>query len=779
MATVTFTLTGHTEKWAQDNEQGQRRLYHQQRTYEALRDYAVVINTYNTGTGKTKAALQRLIDLNRQGVNVLFIAPTNELISQHIRDVQEFVKEAQLDYHVLPARAHDVRILKGDLRPGETLHRLIQNYAEFEDHITQRQAVVMVTNPDIFYYAIYFQYGPHDKRNVFSDFVQRFDYLIVDEFHYYNNKQIANFLFALALFDEFGYFNDPQRQRRVCLLSATPRENVQRYLFGLFGDRLKLIAPTNESPESKNYERVHTLAPLEVTIIAGDLTDWIQQSSAELVSWVKTEGLDGVVISNSLGRINEVYRLLERSLDNTLMGRITGPEAPEARAAATARRLILATPTVDIGYNFDKLNKPERQNIDFVVCEVQYQDDLIQRIGRAGRVLRKHAGDIPSRAVVLVSEAVANALKPLNGQTLTRTAFMEALTKIDDLPAKHQIEDYIRHYAVPELIWPLYQLRRAMAEDALPVIDALYARVCQLLSPGMLNRQWSVTIRYKVLESRERWSEAVNKKQDKPPEGTAKQIIDWMKWLDGTERDERTIQPHVDQLWRNNKQALIDFVESQITLEKALFNFRDSFQGPVAVFYDPHGWFSSKPINSYDIFHLLSYYDISLLEGRNRFIESLPANVEDEPIPDEDFYVHLLRPRDEPLVVEFVLQVDQRREDFDRRWIRLPVAMRNFKLRVRERGGDPIWGGVHEQINSVISRTPVVCMIVPPQDSHVIRSRLTTSGVRTRRLTITFDGGESRDDYQLLVGVAAFEAHAHLKPYLARIANRQTDPIIC
>lgn len=39
------------------------------------------------------------------------------------------------------------------------------------------------------------------------------------------------------------------------------------------------------------------------------------------------------------------------------MGRITGPEPEGAWQTATDWLLILATPTVDIGYNFEKINK--------------------------------------------------------------------------------------------------------------------------------------------------------------------------------------------------------------------------------------------------------------------------------------------------------------------------------------------------------------------------------------------------------------------------------------
>jgi CRISPR-associated endonuclease/helicase Cas3 len=91
-----------------------------------------------------------------------------------------------------------------------------------------RCPVILITNPDLFYYALYSCYNNLDKRNIFETMLSGFEYIIIDEFHYYNSKQLANFLFFLALSLEFGYFES--ENRKVCLLSATPDAQVYRYL---------------------------------------------------------------------------------------------------------------------------------------------------------------------------------------------------------------------------------------------------------------------------------------------------------------------------------------------------------------------------------------------------------------------------------------------------------------------------------------------------------------------------------------------------------------------
>ena len=112
---ITLQLEGHTEKIAPADSYQETfaypPLYHQIRTREALRRFDVVVNTYNTGTGKTRASLLHLFDLGEQQ-NVLFIAPTNALIDQHVDTIRAFVSEHNLDFHVTPVTADTVRALR-------------------------------------------------------------------------------------------------------------------------------------------------------------------------------------------------------------------------------------------------------------------------------------------------------------------------------------------------------------------------------------------------------------------------------------------------------------------------------------------------------------------------------------------------------------------------------------------------------------------------------------------------------------------------------------------
>src|SRR5207245_11765557 len=114
---------------------------------------------------------------------------------------------------------------------GAALHYLMQN-ARRLDRENSKKATLFVVNPDIFYYALYFCYGRFDRIPLFEDFLAQFNYIIIDEFHYYNPKQFANFLFFMSLSKHYGFL-DGSTNRQFCVLTAAPTERVAEYLSGV------------------------------------------------------------------------------------------------------------------------------------------------------------------------------------------------------------------------------------------------------------------------------------------------------------------------------------------------------------------------------------------------------------------------------------------------------------------------------------------------------------------------------------------------------------------
>src|SRR6266568_3177197 len=343
---IEFELAPHYEVSADLSAENYRRLadalgnpplYHQWRTYQA-KSADIIVNSYNTGTGKAKAALLRLLDLDEEykksrynNANVLFIAPTNELLRQHEKDVQDFIKDNGLSHIVLRLDAATIRKLGHQhlgekfVRQGDRLHQMLQDPGSVLTdsdgyHIEGHHPYVLVINPDIFYYALYGLGNPHDQKVLFRAFIKNFSYIVVDEFHYYNAKQLANFLFFLTLLREWGYFNEG---RRVCLLTATPARQVEDYLSRL-NLNIEYIRPGNEPP---GLPTIAALAPVHLYLYSADaleegLISLATSEKSRVLDWL-SQGRHGAFISSALWRINRLYQEFGGK-DNQRLGRLTG-----------------------------------------------------------------------------------------------------------------------------------------------------------------------------------------------------------------------------------------------------------------------------------------------------------------------------------------------------------------------------------------------------------------------------------------------------------------------
>ena len=767
---ITINLLPHAEKKAAANPLGLKDwpLDHQMRTYEALRQYDLVMNAYNTGTGKTIASLLPLHDL--RGKNVLFIAPTNALIQQHSEDIQEFVNDYNLDFKVQPITAQTVREIEQSNRPGRTLHYFIRNYLKYDDD-THRHPLILVTNPDIYYYAMFDQYGQNDQRNLFEDFMLRFDYIVIDEFHYYDAKQLANFLFVLAMYDQFGYFGDSYHQRKICLLSATPTGYVRDYLNDIFGTRWTMVSPDNEPPENVDLPTMPSLSPLTLTLIPGELNEWAQGSGKQLVSWLDG-GLDGAMISSSLWRVNATRQALLPYITDKKMRRITGPELPEPRLSATKAPLILASPTVDIGYNFAKANK-KRQNIDFLICDARFGDGLLQRIGRAGRVLGKTQTDHPGHAIAILPDAAIESLKALDGQTMTRSEFNQAIIACDVLPAKHRLTQYINSYAIIECFYPIFKLGATVPPDYHDELENLFLRVRDLFAPRSQKTYKGLKGYYFKYQKRQIWLNETKKRIPYNRE-TAVHVRDWLKWLSNTEYPAEYIQPQLPDILEDEEQhqALRAFVTSQFTITQALFNFRDSFQGPTAVIHDPHHQLSSESINSYDLFHLLRHYQLSTQFTRAQFIRQFG-----DTDLEGDFYFQIKGWRKEKVSLAYRYQCDDERKEFEERWCGRPVGLTGLKIQAKQQG-TPIQGLLNKEIINALAESCLPVMIISPDDTGAAIARLRGTAVWSKPIMLTFSDNTIDENYRLFLGKDAYFAYAELRGYFYQKQHQQSEAII-
>ncbi len=598
-----------------------RALQHQIDVFEAsAHDYDIVLDLAPTGTGKTKAGLSAL--LHQSNRNAIYIAPTNALIEQQTKAAEEFIRDSQgkLNHVVKAVSAKEVRQWANDrvgFRPGEKLYNLLRNPASIFPEVGQNRPLLLVTNPDIFYYATFFSYHKLDKTNLASSFYTQFSTIIFDEFHLYDAKQLVSLLFYLTYLHIFGFF---QAGKRVILLTATPEAACEAAL-GILEQRGVRIKKINGELGSC---QIPSQTPVNLEIRPQLERDELLKVLADEVvqRFHKYPDQNGAVILDSKDHINRLADLLKKQGLDQQFGRIHGSTPKQEREWAAQQRVILATSTVDVGFNFERHPAPVRQNLDWMIFSAHDRSAFWQRIGRVGRVLGKQQTDIPSEAIAYLPEkAWEEGLADLDVQG-GRTALQTKLSELQSLERPF-LKAYWQSEALLETAKPLLMLEDFM--DKLPqadLIPKLFSTVQDVLGG---KRDWKYyQSRMKALQAAELIARSSDKTLINDPLQWMKPNLKWgivSAFLKSESPDDwealnskkRSLK-EFENLFKHDSdvaEKLIQFCKIFSASYSPLFQFRSSLFGNLHI-RDPRGFLLDQSEETdLDPIHLLRNYEFS------------------------------------------------------------------------------------------------------------------------------------------------------------------------
>ncbi|MDX2256251.1 MAG: type I-D CRISPR-associated helicase Cas3' [Pseudanabaenaceae cyanobacterium bins.39] len=440
-------------------------LQHQVDVFEKSRDHDIIMDLAPTGTGKTKAGLSVLLhNRDRSGI---YIAPTNALVEQQTEAAKQFVKDAGLNHFVIAASAKEVRAWSNDRvgsRPGEKIYNLLRNPAIFFPELGEYRPILLVTNPNLFYYATFFAYNRLDRVNIASTFYNQFATVIFDEFHLYDSKQLVSLFFYLAFSQVFGFF---ENNRKVVLLTATPDKTCEAALSELKAQGVKIARVDGEAITDR---MIPSQTSVRLEIKSQSDRDSLLESIANEVKqrFENYPDRNGAIILDSKDHINRLADLLHTKGLGNHIGRITGSTPKGDRKLAAQQPIILATSTVDVGFNFERSPDPARQNLDWLIFTARDRAAFWQRIGRVGRVLGKRETNISSEAIAYLPEtAWEQGITDLNCDG-GRSALCQKLEELKCLD-KPFLEIYWQSEAFLEIAKPLLVLSDMM--EKLPQAD--------------------------------------------------------------------------------------------------------------------------------------------------------------------------------------------------------------------------------------------------------------------------------------------------------------------
>jgi len=602
-------------------------LQHQVDVYKAAETNHIILDLAPTGTGKTKAGLS-VLHHNRDR-NAVYIAPTNALIEQQTEAAKKFVSDAGLPHIVKAASAKDIKSWRDDLvgkRSGEKLYNVLREPATIFPECGGGRPILLITNPDIFYYATFFAYNNLDRGNIASEFYNSLATIIFDEFHLYDAKQLVSLFFYLALSKEFGYF---QHKRKVVLLTATPEPACEQALKTLEYSGVK-IARINGEEQTDHLIPSQTAVSLEIRQQL-DRDALITDIANEVVHRLKNyPDHNGAVILDSKDILNRLSdELRARGLEN-ICGRITGSTPINQRQKAAQKQIILATSTVDVGFNFEREVEPDRQNLDWLIFSTRDRFSFWQRLGRVARVLGKKQTDIPSEAIAYLPEqAWEQGIEKLDcsGGREALKLMLESL----DCMKRPFLEIYWRSEAFLEIAKPLLELEKLLKGlSSESLVIKLYQRLQEILQG---KRKWSdYRQRMKILKGAEDISKKTLKeiqKKWKYVEGGQSFVLSYLRAYCPEDYEEiqagRAAIEDIEKMIQKNQNLAKDLQDYAVILKASyapLFRFRDSLFGNIKI-YDPHNLLLDEVgETNLDPIHLLRFYefesDSDRIEVRSR-----------------------------------------------------------------------------------------------------------------------------------------------------------------
>ncbi|MGB0861370.1 MAG: type I-D CRISPR-associated helicase Cas3' [Saprospiraceae bacterium] len=371
----------------------ERRLHEVQKRmkldFEQLPEFTII--TAPTGTGKSyafpfpvlksKKAPKGIDDVEQ--VRGLIVLPTNALISELTESFRKTYKEQGVIVNQLTGPELNKHEVKGHNRWKKAIE-----IAEESD--------ILITNPDLINFAMhggYHQYHWNNKTATtrFSSFLDKFNYIIFDEYHLYDEAQIANILTLVKLREFFLQNEKPKKGSvhgvRFLFVSATPEVGLKNIFEEEGYEHTEIIEQIVN--EKNNARAIH--GELEVEFFdSKDIKGLIRSKIPELQEVLKTK--KALLILNNVRTIQELASELEPHFKDYEIYQSTGyvSKSENHTEKVEAANLIIATNKAEVGVNYD---------VEYCIMETgRFFQNFVQRFGRVSR------GDLTGKVVVAVEK---------------------------------------------------------------------------------------------------------------------------------------------------------------------------------------------------------------------------------------------------------------------------------------------------------------------------------------------------------------------------------------
>ena len=238
--------------------------------YDDLPEFTVI--TAPTGTGKSFAFPLPIIQHKISGSSFskrrcIIVSPTNALID-------DMEKEYAITFPTLQiSKLNRKKLDDLNAKGPERWNALIQTITDNE---------VIITNPDLLNFALFGGYYRHKGQKEVSEIFARVDYFVFDEYHLYDEEQIANIISWVAI--KKALIAKPIK---FIFASATPEKGLLEVLHAQGFKPAEIIESISDKA-APSRRKIH--GQIEVTFLKGSTPLQYLISNAETVKqWIKEE----------------------------------------------------------------------------------------------------------------------------------------------------------------------------------------------------------------------------------------------------------------------------------------------------------------------------------------------------------------------------------------------------------------------------------------------------------------------------------------------------------
>ena len=387
------------------------------------------IITAPTGTGKSYAfpfpvmnALKHPNPFDVGKIRGLIVLPTNALI-------EELSKNFSATYPILKVKnitgnTLDEFAIKGFDRWLKVLELC-------------KESDLIITNPDIINYAMHGGYHKFAWQNTgrkeFYNFLELFGYIIFDEYHLYDESQIANILTIIYLRDVFLNENS---KIKYFFVSATPEKALKTILQKKGYDVEEIIESIVE--DSIGARAIH--GEIDVEFCNAINLDFLIKEYLFDIDGAINSGKRVLFVLDRLIDVQNLSNELLIKYPHYTIYQSTGysPKNENQQHKIDEANIIVATNKAEVGVNY---------NVEYCIMQPgKFYQNLIQRFGRVAR------GNIDGKVIICFDNVNFNRLKKIF-ETKKELSYYEFIEKIQSvIQSKKFYEEKVPYYQ-GEYVW--------------------------------------------------------------------------------------------------------------------------------------------------------------------------------------------------------------------------------------------------------------------------------------------------------------------------------------